>query len=109
MPISKIARHTWISWSSPIRVGNARRLGTAGKILFPIPNRRLAKRLYRQTAETLIVWGKCDRFIEPVYAERWQELLPSAEIALVSEAGHMLPYEQPEAVLEALRKFLAAA
>src|SRR4029453_5742716 len=28
-------------------IGNARRLGMAGKILFPIPNRRLSKRLYR--------------------------------------------------------------
>ena len=34
-------------------VGNARRLGTAGKILFPIPNRRVSKRLYRVTAKTL--------------------------------------------------------
>ena len=30
-------------------VANSRRLGTAGKVLFPIPNRRLAKRLYRVT------------------------------------------------------------
>lgn len=87
-------------------VGNARRLGTAGKILFPIPNRRLSKRLYRQTADTLLVWGREDRFIPPVYAERWQQLLPSARIAWVEAAGHMAPYEQTEAVLEATRKFL---
>ncbi|MEL7210185.1 MAG: alpha/beta fold hydrolase, partial [Actinomycetota bacterium] len=31
-------------------VANSRRLGTAGKIMFPIPNRRLSKRLYRLTA-----------------------------------------------------------
>ncbi len=90
-------------------IGNARRLGTAGKILFPIPNRRLAKRLYRQTADTLLVWGREDLFIPPVYAERWQELLPSSELALVDEAGHMVPYEQTEAVAEAIRKFLGAA
>ena len=30
-------------------IRNSRRLGTAGKVLFPIPNRRLAKRLYRVT------------------------------------------------------------
>ena len=51
-------------------VGNARRLGTAGKILFPIPNRRLSKRLYRLTAPTLVVWGAQDRLIPPVYADR---------------------------------------
>ena len=35
----------------------------AGKILFPIPNRRLAKRLYRVRAETLLVWGTSDALI----------------------------------------------
>ena len=90
-------------------VGNARRLGTAGKILFPIPSRQLAKRLYRQTLDTLLVWGREDRFIPPIYAERWQELLPSSELALVDEAGHMAPYEQPDAVLEAIQKFLGAS
>ena len=38
-----------------------RRLAMAGKILFPIPNRRLSKRLYRLTADTLLVWGAQDR------------------------------------------------
>jgi hypothetical protein len=38
-------------------VANAGRPGTAGKMLFPIPNRRLSKRLYRLTTETLVVWG----------------------------------------------------
>ncbi len=89
-------------------VGNARRLGTAGKILFPIPNRQLAKRLYRLSAETLLVWGRQDRLIPPVYAERWQELLPASQLALVEAAGHMVPYEQPEAVREAIAKFLGA-
>ncbi len=87
-------------------VTNARRMGTAGKILFPIPNRRVSKRLYRQTAHTLIVWGKDDKLIPPLYAERWKELLPAAEVALIETAGHMVPYEQPVAVGEAVRKFL---
>ena len=51
----------------------------AGKILFPIPNRRLSKRLYRLTAPTLLVWGESDRLIPPVYAERWVELVPTAD------------------------------
>jgi pimeloyl-ACP methyl ester carboxylesterase len=89
-------------------VKSARRLGTAGKILFPIPNRRIAKRLYRQTAETLLVWGREDRFVPAVYAEKWHELLPSSRIALVEGAGHMAPYEQPRAVAEAIAKFLSA-
>jgi len=88
-------------------VGNAKRLGTAGKILFPIPNRRLSKRLYRLRAETLLVWGESDRLIPPVYAERWMELVPHAELVTIAEAGHMAPVEQPAAVAAALEKFLA--
>src|SRR5207302_513639 len=76
-------------------IGNARRLGTAGKILFPVPNRRVSKRLYRLKADTLVVWGESDRFIPRVYADRWIELLPKAELVVIPEAGHMVPYEQP--------------
>ena len=88
-------------------VGNARRLGMAGKILFPIPNRRLAKRLYRMTTPTLLVWGRSDRLIPPPYAERWAERISGAEIAWIEEAGHMAPYEQAAAVAESMEKFLA--
>lgn len=87
-------------------VGNARRLGTAGKILFPIPNRRLSKRLYRLTAPTLILWGREDHLIPPVYADRWADLVPHAEKVVIDDAGHMLPYEQPDAVMEAMTRFL---
>ena len=87
-------------------VGNARRLGTAGKILFPIPNRRLSKRLYRLQAETLVVWGREDKFIPPLYADRLCELIPNAELVLIEDAGHMLPYEQSAAVSQAVSKFL---
>jgi pimeloyl-ACP methyl ester carboxylesterase len=88
-------------------VTNSRRLGTAGKILFPIPNRRLSKRLYRLRAPTLVLWGAQDKLIPPVYAKRWQELVPHARVALVEAAGHMLPYEQPGATSAELERFLA--
>ncbi len=87
-------------------VGNARRLGTAGKILFPIPNRRVAKRLYRVQAQTLIVWGREDKLMPLAYAERWKELVPGAELVTIGEAGHMAPYEQPDAAADAIRRFL---
>jgi pimeloyl-ACP methyl ester carboxylesterase len=88
-------------------VGNARRLGTAGKILFPIPNRRLSRRLYRLSNPTLVLWGRQDRLIPPVYAQRWKELVPQAQLHLVDDAGHMLPYEQTEETARAIEEFLA--
>ena len=87
-------------------IGNAKRMGVAGKILFPIPNRGLAKRLYRLTAETAVIWGRSDQLIPPVYAERWKALIPRAQLMLINEAGHMLPYEQPAAFAAAVAEFL---
>ncbi len=89
-------------------ITNAKRLGTAGKILFPIPNRRLSKRIYRLTAPALIVWGESDRLIPPVYGAHWQSLLPGSELVLIGEAGHMAPLEQPDQVAAAIEKHLAS-
>jgi pimeloyl-ACP methyl ester carboxylesterase len=83
-----------------------RRLAMAGKILFPIPNRRVSKRLYRVTAKTLVLWGAADRLIVPAYAQQWGRLVPGATVQTIPDAGHMLPYEQPETFVDALVRFL---
>jgi pimeloyl-ACP methyl ester carboxylesterase len=87
-------------------IANQKRLSMASKIMFPIPNRRLSKRLYRLTTPTLLLWGKQDRLIPPLYADRFKALIPHAELTLIDAAGHMLPYEQPEAFVAALTRFL---
>jgi pimeloyl-ACP methyl ester carboxylesterase len=89
-------------------VGNARRLGTAGKILFPIPNRRLSKRLYRVTAPTLLVWGADDAYIVPSYADRWESLMPNATVSMLEDSGHMVPYEAPERLATLVADWLAS-
>lgn len=88
-------------------IGNSRRLGTAGKIMFPIPNRRLSKRLYRLANPTLVLWGESDRLIPPVYARAWADALPNATLGYVEDAGHMAPYERPDEVAAAVAAFLA--
>lgn len=87
-------------------VARARQQGMAGKILFPIPNRRFSERAYRATVPTLLVWGRQDRLIPPAYADAWQAALPDATVELVDGAGHMLPYEQPAAVVAAVTSHL---
>jgi pimeloyl-ACP methyl ester carboxylesterase len=79
-------------------IGNSRRLGTAGKILFPLPERQLAKRLYRVTAPTLLVWGELDRYLLPEYADRWEAGLTATKSltrVILSDVGHMTPHEAP--------------
>jgi pimeloyl-ACP methyl ester carboxylesterase len=85
-------------------VGNARRMGTAGKILFPIPDRGLAERLYRIRARTQIVWGADDRLIPPIYADRFITGITGSKLTLIPQAGHMVPYEQTEAVVASISR-----
>ncbi len=80
----------------------ARRLGMAGKLLFPIPDRGLSRRLHRIKANTLILWGDGDRMINPVYGEAFASAIPNTELVVVAEAGHLVNYEKPDAVVDAI-------
>jgi pimeloyl-ACP methyl ester carboxylesterase len=67
---------------------------------------KLPDRLHRITAPTLILWGEHDRVLPVGYADRWAELLPKAEVAIVKDAGHLPFAEQPAAALRVVRTFL---
>lgn len=83
-------------------VKNARQLGMAGKLLFPIPDRGLGDRLYRVRARTLILWGENDRLIPPLYARAFAEAITGARVVILPEAGHLVTVEKPDAILAAL-------
>jgi pimeloyl-ACP methyl ester carboxylesterase len=85
-------------------VTNARQLGMAGRILFPIPERGLAQRLYRIKAKTVIVWGDSDKLIPPVYAHAFKKGIKGAELVSIPEAGHMVTLERPQAVADAVAR-----
>jgi pimeloyl-ACP methyl ester carboxylesterase len=92
-------------WLKTFLITNARQLGMAGRILFPIPERGLAGRLYRIKAKTLLVWGDDDRFIVPAYADGFLKGIPRAELVVVPGAGHLVTIEKPDAVARALARF----
>ncbi|WP_439815017.1 alpha/beta fold hydrolase [Zavarzinia sp. CC-PAN008] len=83
-------------------VQNARQLGMAGKILFPIPDRGLSSRLYRIKAKTVLVWGDSDRLIPPPYAQAFKKGIAGAQLVSIPEAGHMVILEKTDAVIGAL-------
>ena len=83
-------------------VQNARQLGAASKILFPIPERGLAGRLYRIKAKTVVIWGACDRLIPVAYAYAFQHAITSSHLVVIPEAGHMAPFEKTAEVVGAI-------
>lgn len=91
-------------WLKAFLVTNARQLGMAGKLLFPIPDRGLAQRLYRIRARTVLVWGESDKLIVPAYGEAFRAAISGAQLITIAQAGHLVPHEKPAAVLQALAR-----
>jgi pimeloyl-ACP methyl ester carboxylesterase len=83
-------------------IRNARQMGMAGKILFPVPERGLVDRLYRIKARTVIVWGESDRLIPPVYGPAFAAGIDGASLVRIPEAGHMVTIEKPAEVAAAV-------
>ena len=59
-------------------IRNARQLTMASILLFPVPDRGLAERLYRIRARTVIVWGEDDRMIPRHIAKHFAAASPAA-------------------------------
>jgi pimeloyl-ACP methyl ester carboxylesterase len=65
--------------------------------------------LPRIAVPTLIIVGREDVITPPTDAETLRAAIPGAEIAIIPDAGHMSPIEQPDAVNAAIRSWLAAS
>ena len=74
----------------------------AGKLLFPIPDRGLSRRLHRIKAKTLILWGENDKLIRPVYGEAFKAAIGNSTLRILPEAGHLVTQEKPEEVVDAI-------
>lgn len=86
-----------------VLIRNARQLGMAGKLLFPIPDRGLASRLHRVKADTLLLWGDADAYVGQPYMKAFADALRvPTKTTVIPEAGHMLPEEQPAVFADAL-------
>jgi pimeloyl-ACP methyl ester carboxylesterase len=88
------------------RVGLQWAMGATGKFLWPIPDKGLKKRMHRIRVPTLVVWGKEDRIVPPVYAEEFVRRIPGARAEIVDQAGHAPHLERPDAVARLVRDFL---
>jgi pimeloyl-ACP methyl ester carboxylesterase len=90
------------------QVRNSRRLGFMGKLLFPVPNRRLSTRAYRIAAPTHVVWGANDKLTptDP-YRQVWDAAIPGTTSTSVDDAGHSVHVEQPAVCAQIIGGHLA--
>ena len=69
-------------------------------------NPRLRPWLHRIDIPTLLLWGAQDRIVTPAYGERWRAAIPDARLETIEGAGHFPLWEQPEAAVAQLTRFL---
>ena len=81
-------------------------LATAGKFLWPIPDRGLKKRIHRIKAPTLLLWGQSDGLVPPIYAPEFQKHVPGAQVAMMQRCGHMPMYEDPAGFVSVVASFI---
>ena len=54
----------------------------------------------------MLLWGDDDKLIPPVYAKEFTSRIKNSKLELIKNAGHMVMYEQQEALVGAIRKFI---
>src|SRR5436305_11704534 len=55
---------------------------------------------------TLIMWGANDKFLEPQWAETLKHKLRDTTVEIIDPGGHFLPLDRPDAVAQAITRFL---
>jgi len=75
-------------------------------VTVPLPD-FLLKAFPKVTVPTLVVWGMKDQALLPIQLDGLDTLVEDLTIVRVPDAGHFVPWENPQAVAAALRPFLA--
>ncbi|MGO8916104.1 MAG: alpha/beta fold hydrolase [Stellaceae bacterium] len=81
---------------------------TAARLLWPLADTRLERRLHRIRCPTLILWGGDDKVLAPSYAERFAAgIAGKSTVRVIAGAGHLADLDAPGTVAEAVLDALA--
>jgi len=83
-------------------------MASAGKFLWPIPDKGLKKRIHRIQPPTLIIWGASDKLIPPAYGEAFLKAIHGSQLVTLPKSGHMPMLEEQDAFVQAVTTFLEA-
>lgn len=81
-------------------------LGCTAKMVWPIPERGMCRRLHRVASETLIIWGKDDALISASYADELSAGISGSRVELVADCGHIPQVEQADVTFGLVTGFL---
>jgi pimeloyl-ACP methyl ester carboxylesterase len=70
---------------------------------------KLAGRLHRIRAPTLVLWGASDRIASPDYGRAFARLIPGAQFELIEDAGHYPHIERPDLFTRKIVEFVSPA
>ena len=88
------------------QVGLTRAMESAARLLWPIGDRGLRKRLHRIATPTLLLWGAEDRIVPASYAKRFAEAITGpTEICSIAGAGHRVDLDRPTPAADAILAF----
>ena len=105
-----VANYMWASPPELAAVGAARlvwAVACTSKFVWPIPERGLAKRLHRITADTLIIWGRQDKLIPVSYADEFASRIARSRVEIIDHAGHIPQLEQQQKTTDLVLAFLS--
>ncbi len=89
----------------PIEMARARE--ASARLLWPMGDTRLKRRLHRIICPTLVVWGADDRVIPKSYAKTFADGISGpTEIVEIPNAGHLADLDQPQALADVILEFL---
>ena len=100
-------------WSQPGAFTAMLNWYRAAKVLVPPPGLTvplpdwLLRAFPKVHVPTLVIWGMKDTALLPLQLRGLEELVDDLRIERIADAGHFLPWEEPEPVAAALRGFLA--
>jgi pimeloyl-ACP methyl ester carboxylesterase len=83
-------------------------LGCTAKVIWPIPDKGLDRRIHRVSAPCLIIWGENDGLIPPFYAQEFHKALSESAVIMIPDCGHVPPLEQLDALNNVVVPFLTA-
>lgn len=92
-----------VEWNLMVARANA----ASARLLWPMCELGLAKRLHRVRKPAMFLWGTDDRITVPAYAEEFAKRVSGpVEIARISGAGHLIDIDAPDPAVKEIHAYL---